>query len=242
MAMYPQYSGRKPIELDYSGVTANVAFRFFNIVYAWMCVGLVVTAVVAYAFSQSPQAMSIFYSSKLGYVAWAIGAVGIAWLVQVSAMRISATLGTLLFMLYAAVIGGLISGIFLIYDRSTIVSAFLLTAGTFAAMSIYGFVTKRDLIGIGSFLVMCFVGLFIASLVNVFMGYELLGWIITYGVLAVFIGITAYETQMLKNLAYSLESQPDKLSRYAIVGSLMLYVAFINMFLAILRILGRSND
>jgi FtsH-binding integral membrane protein len=102
----------------------------------------------------------------------------------------------------------------------------------------YGFVTKRDLTGIGSFLVMGAIGLFIASLVNVFIASNALSWVITYAVLGVFIGITAYETQRLRNMAEQHAGNADLSGRLAIVGALVLYIAFINIFLSILRILG----
>jgi FtsH-binding integral membrane protein len=132
----------------------------------------------------------------------------------------------------------MISYVFIIYNLQTLGVAFVMTAGVFGVMSVYGFVTKRDLTGIGSILVMCAIGLFIASLVNVFLASNALSWVITYAVLGVFIGITAYETQRLKSMAYEFQGNGVMLSRVAIVGSLVLYISFINMFLAILRILG----
>ena len=132
----------------------------------------------------------------------------------------------------------MISYVFLIYKIEMLGGAFIMTAGVFGGMSLYGFVTKRDLTGIGSFLVMGAIGLFIASLVNLFLASNALSWIITYAVLAVFIGITAYETQRLKTLAYQFQGNGAMLSRLSIVGSLVLYISFINLFLSILRIMN----
>ena len=134
--------------------------------------------------------------------------------------------------------GALLSAIFVIYKMQTIGAAFVITGGTFAAMSVYGFVTKRDLTQIGSILVMCVIGLFIASLANIFIASNALSWLITYAVLAVFIGITAYETQKLKVLAQQYGDDPNMAPRIAIIGSLLLYISFINMFMSILRIMG----
>jgi FtsH-binding integral membrane protein len=236
MSMYPDSQAQR-YELEY-GTDNKAVFNFFNAVYAWMAVGLAVTAGVAWGVSQSPKLLSILFMSKFMVVALLLGAWAIAWGVQKAAQSISAVAATLLFMLYAAVIGALISGIFLVYPIATIGSAFLITGGTFGAMSLYGFITKRDLSSIGSYLVMGAFGLFFASIVNVFMANNALSWIITYGVLAVFIGLTAYETQKLKQFAYDHADNADLASRMAIIGSLVLYVAFINMFMAILRILG----
>jgi uncharacterized protein len=239
MSMYPDSStGRKPWELEYARDDRGMV-KFFNVVYAWMAVGLAVTAGVAYFISQSQAGLQMVYGGGKGMmVVMALGMFAIAWGVQSAAMRISANVATGLFLLYSALMGALISGIFIIYRMETIGAAFLITGGTFAAMSVYGFVTKRDLSRIGSILVMCAFGLFFASIVNIFLGSNGLSWIITYGVLAVFIGITAYETQNLKNMAAQVGTDSDMAPRIAIVGSLLLYISFINIFLSILRILG----
>jgi len=239
MSMYPGSGAqRRPFELEYGAYDRPMA-RFFNTVYAWMAVGLAVTAAVAWFVSQSPVALHMVYGG--GPAVWVVmllAMFAIAWSVQTAAMRINANVATGLFLLYSALMGALLSSIFIMYKLPTIGAAFVMTGGTFAAMSIYGFVTKRDLTRIGSFLVMAFVGLFIASLVNLFVASNALSWIITYAVLAVFIGITAYETQKLKVLAAQYGDNPAIAPRIAIIGSLLLYIAFINMFLSILRIMG----
>ena len=238
MTMYPQSDARRH-ELEYSSVGDRSVFNFFNAVYAWMAVGLGVTATVAWWVSQSESMLRLVHGNGKGMtVALLLGAFAIAWFVQSAAAKISAGVATALFLLYAALIGTIISGIFIVYDLGTIGAAFLITAGTFGAMSVYGFVTKRDLTGIGSFLVMAAFGLFFASIVNVFLANDTFSWIITYAVLAVFIGLTAYETQKLKAFAIEHGNNADLAARYAIVGSLVLYISFINMFMAILRILG----
>ena len=234
MSMHPQ---TRAYELEYR-TDDKVVFNFFNTVYAWMAVGLGVTATVAYLVSQSDAALRIIYGGKGALVVGGLAAFAIAWAVQSMAMRISPIAATALFLVYSALIGALISGIFLMYDMGTIGAAFLITGGVFGGMSVYGFLTKRDLTSMGSILIMCAWGLFLASIVNVFFASNALSWIITYAVLAVFIGLTAYHTQKLRAIAVSLEGNPSMAARYAIVGSLHLYVDFINIFLSILRILG----
>ncbi len=238
--MYPQsgsQTGQRGFELEYA--TDNKAiFNFFNAVYAWMAVGLAVTAVVAWFVSQSPAMLQFINGSPGMVVALLLGAFALAWFVQSAAEKISAGAATGLFLLYCALIGAIISDVFIVYRMETIGAAFVLTAGTFGVMSVYGYVTKRDLTGIGSFLVMAAIGLFIASIVNVFIASNAFSWFITYAVLGVFIGITAYQTQKLKRFAMEHGDNPNLASRYAIVGSLVLYISFINMFMAILRILG----
>jgi FtsH-binding integral membrane protein len=233
-----QYPYERKIELEYA-TDERVTFNFFNMVYAWMAVGLAVTAVVAYAGSKSDVLLQVVYGNRFGYIGIGLAAFAIAWGVQSVALRISAAAATGLFLLYAAVIGALISGIFRIYPNSVLFSSFLLTGGVFGGMSVFGFITKRDLSKIGSILVMCVWGLILASIVNIaFFRNDALSWVITYGVLVVFIGLTAWDTQKLKAIALATQGNRDLAARYAIIGSLNLYVDFINIFLAILRILG----
>jgi uncharacterized protein len=239
MSQWPtQQAFGGPAELGYESQTDTMTLsRFFNAVYAWMCVGLALTAVVGYYVASSGLYRQI-YASKGGYLVIALGAFAIAWYAQSQAGRLTTTVATALFLLYAAIIGALISGIFLIYPARTLVSALVLTGGTFGGMSVYGFVTKRDLSRIGSIAMMLMLGVFIASVVNLFMASSAVDWIITYAVLVLCVIITAYKTQMLREIATHYANTPEMASRYAIMGSLMLYITFINLFLSILRILG----
>ena len=235
---YPQFQPARPHELGY-GADDRTVSSFFNMVYAWMAVGLALTALVAWLVAQNTAMMNVVYGNRFTYVLLGLGAFGIAMLVQMAAHKMSPSAATGLFLVYAAVIGALIAGIFHLYPHSTLLGAFLMTGGVFGGMSVYGFVTKRDLTKMGSILIMCVWGLILASIVNVlFARSDLLSWIITYAVLAVFIGLTAYDTQRLKEIAYATQGDPIAARRYAIVGSLHLYVDFINIFLSILRIMG----
>ncbi len=237
MSQFPQ---TQRVELEY-GTDSSVMVSFFNMVYAWMAVGLAVTAAVSWYVSKNDALLSIFAGGGTLFTVFIFLAMfGIAMLVQTAALKISAGLGTLLFMVYATLMGALLAPIYIIYDVKTIGAAFALTGGVFAVMSVIGFITKKDLTKLGMILTMALVGLILASFVNLFFfsADGILSWAVTYGILAVFIGLTAYQTQMLKNTAMQLRDQPDLLQRYAIIGSLVLYIAFINMFMAILRILG----
>lgn len=232
-----QFPNARKVELEY-GTDENVVFNFFNAVYAWMAVGLAVTAVVGWTFAKNDALLAAVYGNRIGYLAIGLGAFAIAYLVQTVAMRISAMAATALFILYAAVIGALISGIFRFYDPKVLISSFVITGGVFGGMSVFGFITKKDLTSMGSILIMCVWGLILASVVNIFVASDFLSWMITYAVLAVFIGLTAYDTQKLKNIALATQGNRDLASRYAIIGSLNLYVDFLNIFLSILRIMG----
>ncbi len=239
MSQFPQQQSSRPYGLNYAqpGTDEMTLSRFFNTVYAWMAVGLAVTALVGYLVSQS-SLMYTLYANKGVIFVIGLGAFALAWYVQSQVGRMAVGTATALYLIYATILGLLLAGIFKIYPISTLGAAFLLTAGTFGAMSVYGFVTKRNLTGIGQIAVMAAFGFIIASLVNFWLANNALSWIITYGILVVFIVITAYETQMLKNMAIQLADNPAMAQRVAIVGALVLYISFINLFLSILRIIG----
>jgi len=234
--MYPNSTTRRH-ELEY-GTDDRAVFNFFNTVYAWMAVGLAVTASVAWFCSQSAAARQFLFTNRFVYLAFGLVAFAIAMAVRSVSLRMGPTAATALFLIYAAMIGALISYIFIIYRLQTIGAAFLISGGVFGGMSVYGFVTKRDLTSMGSILIMCVWGLLLASIANVFIASNALSWILTYVVLFVFIGLTAYDTQKLREIAIQVQGDSKMAARYAIVGSLELYVDFINIFLSILRIMG----
>jgi FtsH-binding integral membrane protein len=233
--MYPDSGARKPWELDYANNDKTMS-KFFNVVYAWMAVGLALTAGISWFVA--PHLPTLVGRNPALFIVCGIAAFVISIGVQTSFQKINANVATALFLLYAAIIGVLISGIFLIYPPTVLISAFVITAGTFTGVSIYGFVTRRDLTRIGGILVMCTWGLLLASIVNIFVASSALDWLITYAVLGVFIGITAYKTQQLKEIALQFGHDPVMAPRFAIYGSLVLYMSFLNIFLSILRILG----
>jgi FtsH-binding integral membrane protein len=244
MSQYPNYvgGGIRGRELEYeSGANAITVAQFFNTVYAWMCVGLALTACVGWYFSQHLDLLKMIYANKGGFAAVGLAAFAIAWIAQSQAGKMSVTVATVLFLAYAAIIGALLSGIFLVYPARVLISSFLLTAGTFGGMSAYGFVTKRDLTGIGSVAVMLALGFVVASFVNVFLQNDALGWVITYAILVLFVIITAYDTQKLRQIAMQHAYNKEMAHRYAIYGSLVLYISFINLFISILRIMGNSR-
>ena len=239
MSRYPTPFGT-PQELDYqSQVGTSTVPTFFNAVYAWMAAGLALTAVVAWLVS-----LHIDMLVNMGAGIWLIFLVEIGLVIAISSAinRISTTVATLLFMLFAALNGLSLAAIFLVYTHATIASAFLVTAGTFAAVSIYGFITKTDLTRVGSFLFMALIGLIIASVVNIFLHSPALYWAVTYAGVFIFVGLTAYDTQKLKAIAIQTEGNPALAARLSINGALMLYLDFINLFLFILRLMGNKRQ
>lgn len=219
----------------------SVVATFMNAVYAWMCVGLATTAVVAWWVSTQPQLMQRIYGSGM-YLLLFLATLGLVVAITYAINRISAAMATGLFLLYSALMGLLLSGIFVVYALGTIGAVFLITSTMFGVMSLIGFVTKKDLTGMGSFLFMALIGLIIASVVNIFLASPALMWIISYAGVAIFLGLTAYDTQKLKQIAYATHGNQAAAARMAIVGSLILYLDFINLFLFLLRIFGSRRE
>ena len=212
-------------------------------IYNFMAGGLCVTGLAAWIvantslitlfFNITPQSISL---SGLGWVAF------LAPLVMVFAFGWVARSGSakqvqLLFWSYAALMGVGLTPIFLLYTQSSLVRVFLITAGSFGALSLYGYTTKRDLTGVGSFLYMGLFGLIIAMLVNLFLKSSGLDWALSFIGVGIFSGLTAYDTQRLREIYSSVDSS-ETLSKKALVGALSLYLDFINLFLYLLRFLG----
>jgi FtsH-binding integral membrane protein len=241
MSQYPNPmqggSRTRAMELEYGHADTGVGdvAKFFHIVYLWMSVGLAVTAAVSAGIAFFMPGLMI--ANPWIAVVGALGAFVVSLATNRVAMNVSAGAGLAMFLLYASLIGLMIAPIWVVYSGPTIGAAFILTGGSFAVMSLIGFVTKVDLTRIGMIAIFCAIGLFLASLVNIFLQNDLLGWIITYAIVIVFTVITIWKTQELKNFALS-GAGADLRGRMAVVGALSLYIAFINLFLAILRIIG----
>lgn len=214
---------------------------FIRSVYNWMAIGLGITGFVAYYVASSPQLTQMVLSARWIFF---IGTIVLVFSLAGRVHKMKASTATFLFLLYAGLNGATFSIIFLVYTMSSIASTFFICAGTFAACSIYGMVTKRDLTGMGQFMFMGFIGIFIASIVNIFIGSHGMQMIISYIGVIIFIGLTAYDTQKLKAMALS---QPAGLTgetvrKGAIMGALTLYLDFILMFQYMLMIFGGSRD
>ncbi len=211
-------------------------------VYNWMCIGLAVTGFIAY-YAANNDAMRNMISGGMMWVI-IIAELGLVFAISGMIDRMSAATATSLFVLYSALNGAMLSSIFVVYSGSSIATTFFICAGTFLGCSIYGWTTKRDLTSVGGFMMMGLIGIIIASLVNIFMKSAMMNAIISYIGVIVFVGLTAYDTQKIKDMALS---QPDGLDsavirKGAILGALSLYLDFINLFLMLLRIFGSSRD
>ena len=200
-------------------------------VYVWMTLALVITGVTAYGVANSPGVISAIYSNQA--VMWGLIIAELALVIGISAA---------INKFYSAVNGVVLSSVFLIYTASSIASVFFITAGTFAVMAFIGYTTKTDLTSLGKILLMALIGLIIASLVNVFFvkstGFDL---IISYVGVLIFVGLTAYDSQKIKQMLLMAPDAGEGAQKLALLGALSLYLDFINLFIYLLRILGKRE-
>lgn len=214
---------------------------FMTRVYGWMSIGLALTAAVSWWVLGQPHLIKALVTNRVLFYGLLIGELLLVIGLSSWINRISVSTAIMSFLAYSAINGVTMSLIFLIYTAESIASTFFLTAGVFGAMSFYGAVTKRDLTTMGNFLLMALIGLVLASIVNLFMANSALYWIITYAGILIFVGLTAYDTQKLKALSSSGFENEETGSKAAIMGALTLYLDFINLFLMLLRVMGRRR-
>ena len=212
--------------------------RFMVRVYNWMTAGLAITGFMAFYVSNNETIMSIIFGNPIMPIVLMIAQIGLVFWLASRVMQMSVSQATGVFMLYAGLTGVTFSFIFIAYTSASITSTFLVTAGTFGAMSLYGYTTKKDLTSWGSFLFMGLIGIIIASVVNMFMQSTMMHMIITYAGVLIFVGLTAYDTQKIKEMNILGNEGTDEDTKEAIRGALTLYLDFINLFLMLLRLMG----
>jgi FtsH-binding integral membrane protein len=205
-------------------------------VYLWMTAGLMVTGAVATTLYNSG------FVATLGpmMIVLLIVQIGVVFFLSARINKMAPTTATILFLAYSALSGITLTPIFYAYTASSIGTTFFVTAGTFAAMALYGATTKRDLTGMGSMLMMALFGLMIATIVNIFLGSGLMSLVISAVGVLIFVGLTAYDVQALTRMAHTVTTEDDT-QRFAIIGALKLYLDFINLFLYLLRFLGSGR-
>jgi FtsH-binding integral membrane protein len=206
--------------------------------YRWMAAGLGVTGIVALAVAMSPALLTLIFTNKILFFGLLFAQLGLVLAFNSVAIRASTAAVAAMFFAYAALTGTTLSIIFLAYTASSIGSVFFVTAGAFAGLSAVGLVTKRDLSAVGRFAIFALIGLILASLVNIFLASSGLQFLLSIAGVLIFAGLTAYDTQKLRNLFASGEVHANM----PLVGALMLYLDFINMFLFLLRLFGRRRD
>jgi uncharacterized protein len=214
---------------------------FVQSVYNWMAIGLALTGAVAWFVANNEPILRFVYQARWLFF---IGELALVFMLAGRVHKMKASTATGMFMFYAALNGATLSFIFLVYTMSSIASTFFICAGTFAACSVFGWVTKRDLTGLGSFMFMGLIGILIASVINIFLRSPGMQMIISYIGVLVFTGLTAYDTQKLKSMAMSQPAGLDAavIRKGAIIGALSLYLDFILMFQYLLMIFGGSRD
>jgi hypothetical protein len=222
-----------------SSITLEKA-SFFPRVYGWMALGLLVSAVASFALLASPSALKFVFGSKVVYFGLILGELGLVFYLSSRVMSMSAAAAKGTFLAFAGLNGVTLASIFLVYTAGSIASTFMVTAATFGAMSAYGMATKRDLTGFGSFVVMGLFGVVIASVVNLFLQSEAVYWVTTYIGVLVFVGLSAYDTWKLKQMVET-SGYGEATANLAILGALTLYLDFVNLFLMLLRLLGRRK-
>lgn len=206
-------------------------------VYAWMGVGLAITAFMALVTLSSPGILNAVLGNRLVFYGLMIGELALVFTLSGAINKLSEATATLIFIAYSALNGITLSVVALVYTANSITSTFVITAGMFGAMSIYGFMTKRDLTSFGSFLFMGLIGVVIASVVNIFVGSSAVSWVVSGIGVLVFTGLTAYDTWKIKEMA----AQGTEGRKPAILGALTLYLDFINLFLMLLRFTGNRR-
>ena len=230
------YSDTQSLDRHVSRVMRNVYLKMF--------IGLLITAFVAWgiAVTATPGSgfMHLLMTNRWLYWGLAIAELGLVMGITAGINRMSSPVVTLLFLLFSALNGLTLSLIFAVYDIGSIFKTFFITAGTFGAMSVYGYFTEKDLTKIGSFLTMALFGLIIGFIVNIFWANGTFDWILSGVGVLIFIGLTAWDTQKIKNMAMQMPGATD--GRLATVGALSLYLDFINLFLMLLRFFGASRD
>ena len=217
---------------------------FVRSVYNWMCIGLAVTGFISYYIAGNETVLKMIFANRAVFWILVIAELGLVFAISGMINRMSAATATGLFVLYSALNGATLSFIFIVFTASSIASTFFICAATFLACSLFGWATKRDLTSAGSFFRMGLFGIIIASVINIFLKSSALNMIISYIGVIVFVGLTAYDTQKIKDMAMS---QPDGLDgavirKGAILGALTLYLDFINLFIMLLQIFGQRRD
>lgn len=210
-------------------------------VYVWMTLALVITGFTAYAVAATPNLQQLVFANT--WVLWGliIAEVGLVIAINAAINKLSLAMATLLFILYSVINGATLSVIFVAYSIGTISKVFFITAGTFAVMAFIGYVTKTDLSKMGKILFMALIGIIIATVVNIFVKSSGLDMILSYVGVLVFVGLTAYDTQKIKQMLWQAGNVSETSQKVALLGALSLYLDFINLFLYLLRIFGRRD-
>lgn len=212
--------------------------RFMVRVYNWMGGGLALTGAMAWFTSTNETVLNLLVTQPILFIVLLLVELGLVFYLAARVMRMSASQASGVFFLYASLNGVTLAPLFLLYTSTSLASTFAVTAGMFGAMSFYGYTTKKDLTSWGSFLFMGLIGIIIASVVNWFLKSSAMYWVVTYAGILIFVGLTAYDTQKIKEMNILGNEGTDEDTKEAIRGALSLYLDFINLFIMLLRVMG----
>ena len=214
--------------------------KFMSGVYTWMTVALALTGLTAFGVASSLTVLKFIFGNELVFYGLIIAELALVLYFSFRIHKISVTAASMVFIVYSILNGITMASIFIVYTKTSIFSVFLITAGMFAAMSIYGRVTKQDLRSAGRYLTMALFGVIIASVVNIFLKSSGLDWLLSLVTVGIFVGLTAYDTQKAYAIAERSDGS-DVFAKASVVMALELYLDFINIFLSLLRLFGKKN-
>lgn len=232
---YRSYSRDRELE-------ASAAFPvLMQKTYLWMAMALAITGLTSYVVATNPTLMGLMFQYPNAIWLFFIAEIGLVIALSAAIEKLSLSVATLMFILYAVLNGVTFSTLFYVYTMGSLASTFFITAGTFGAMSAVGFFIKKDLSAIGKILIMALIGIIIATVVNIFLGSQGLDMIVTYLGVLIFVGLTAYDTQKIKKMFVMAPDASAHTQKYAVLAALTLYLDFINLFLYLLRIFGNRK-
>ncbi len=211
-------------------------------VYTWMTLALVITALCAWGVATSPSMVQLVYGNSASMWVLLIAELGLVFYTTARINRLSLSTATTLFIIYSALNGVTLSCIFMAFTTATIAKVFFITAATFGATAVYGYVTKADLSKMGNLLLMMLIGLIIATVVNMFIKSSMLDLMLSYIGVVLFVGLTAWDSQQIKRMLAMQVGTDESAQKVALLGALTLYLDFINLFLYLLRIFGKSDN
>ena len=233
--------------LDFNSIEStrysdSVVATLMRNVYIWMTLALVITGLTAMVTAKSEALMTFIFTNNWAVIALMILQLGLVFYCSARINRMSFSTATAVFILYSAITGLTFSSIFVVFSMSSIATTFFITAGMFAAMALVGSFTKKDLSGIGKFALMALIGLIIAGIVNMFLRNAMMDFIVSGIGVLVFAGLTAYDSQKIRQMLQMQSEINESTQKLALFGSLSLYLDFINIFLYLLRFFGSSRD
>ena len=232
--------------MSQKGITINnseqlVQRKFLTKVYGWMSLALLLSGITAFIVANSHFLINLFFGNKIGFPLLAIGEIVLVWWLSASIRKISTMTASIAFLAYSVINGATLASIFYVFSLDSIIVVFLVSALMFIGMSLYGVFSKSDIMSFGRYFSMAIIGLIVASVINIFLKSSGFNWVISIVTVVIFTGLTAYDTRKMILVSQQADGS-DMFQKASIIGALELYLDFINIFLALLRIFGKSRD